>query len=133
MIKSLIFNRPWNESPEGKFYTDATLSGDLNNQSFSTVQTQAQPLPVTLASAATITPPTKLTFVTGTTQVANVTPPNPAAYCEVSLCFTDGSPGAFLTNGAAYPIKTAYQPIQNRPIDLCWDPSSKFWWAKAVV
>lgn len=112
---------------------DQVTSGDLLNQNFSTFQSQAQPLPVTIASAATITPTTKLTFLTGTTQVANITPPNPAAYCEVTLCFTNGSPGAFLTNGAAYPIKVAYQPITLRPIDLCWDPSSKFWWPKAVV
>lgn len=112
---------------------DQVTSGDLLNQSFSTVQTQAQPLPVTLASAATITPTTKLTFVTGTTQVANIVPPNPAAYCEVTLCFVTSSPGAFLTNGTAYPIEVAYQPIINRPIDLCWDPSSKLWWVKAVI
>ena len=105
---------------------------DLYTQNFSTIQTNEQPLPNTIASAATITPGQKLTFLTGTTQVANIVPPS-TGYCEVTLCFTNGSPGAFLTNGSAYPIKTAYTPIQNRPIDLCWDPSSKFWWVKAVV
>lgn len=108
------------------------VSGDLLFNNFDTVQSKQQPLPVTLASATTITPTTKLTFVTGTTQVANVTPPT-TGYCEVTLCFTNAAPGAFLTNGSAYPIKTAYQPIQNRPIDLCWDPSSNYWWVKAVV
>lgn len=105
---------------------------DLVTQNFGTIQTNMQPLPNTIAAAATISPVAKLTFLTGTTQVANITPPS-TGYCEVTLCFTNGSPGAFLTNGTAYPIKTAYQPIQNRPIDLCWDPSSKFWWVKAVV
>lgn len=109
------------------------ISGDLYTQNFSTVQTEQQPKPVTLAAAATLTPTTKLTFVTGTTQVANITPPDSKAYCELTLCFTNGAPGAFLTNGTAYPIKTAYQPIQNRPVDLCWDPVSVFWWVKAVV
>jgi hypothetical protein len=112
---------------------DATLSGDLLSQNYSTVQSQAQPLPNTAAAAATVTPTQKLSFLSGQTQVANITPPNPAAYCEITLCFTHAAPGAFLTNGATYPIKTAYQPIQNRPIDLCWDPSSKYWWVKAVV
>lgn len=100
---------------------------------FYSAQSEAQPKPNTVASAATLTPLQKLTFVTGTVQVANVVPPNPGGYCEVTLCFTNAAPGAFLTNGTQYPIKTAYQPIQNRPIDLCWDPSSEYWWVKAVV
>lgn len=110
-----------------------SISGDLYTQNFSTVQTQQQQLPNTIAAAATITPIGKLTFITGTTQVANITPPNADAYCEVTLCFTNSGPGAFLTNGTGYPIKVAYQPIQNRPIDLCWDPVSNYWWPKAVV
>jgi hypothetical protein len=105
---------------------------DLLSQNFATAQSSAQPLPVTLASATTIVPTTKLAFVTGTVQVANITPPT-SGYCEVTLCFTNAAPGLFLTNGTANPIKTAYQPIQDRPVDLCWDPSSEFWWVKAVV
>lgn len=106
---------------------------ELNFQNFSTIQGPTQPKPVTMAAAATVTPTTQLTFLTGTTQVANITPPVPEAYCQITLCFTNGAPGAFLTNGTAYAIKTAYQPIQNRPITLHWDPVSKFWWVAAVV
>lgn len=102
---------------------------DLNFQNFSTVQSDKQPLPPTMAAAATIAPTTKLTFLTGQTQVATITPPV-TGYCELTLCFTDAAPGAFLTTGN---IKTAYQPIQNRPIDLCYDKSSNKWWVKAVV
>lgn len=104
-----------------------------NYQDMSTVQSRLQQPPVTLASAATIAPTTKLTFVTDQVQVANITPLDSGAYQEVTLCFTHAAPGAFLTNGTAHPIKTAYQPIQNRPVDLCWDPLSNFWWVKAVV
>lgn len=110
-----------------------SVANSLNYQQYSTVQDEQQQPPYTIAAAATITPLGKLTFLTGTTQVANITPPTPSAYCEVTLCFTNGAPGAFLTNGTTYPIKTAYQPIQNRPIDLCWDPVSVFWWVKSVV
>jgi hypothetical protein len=110
-----------------------SVSGDLTLANFGTAQSNKQPLPNTVASAAALVPVTKLTFVTGTVQVSDITPPSVDAYCEVTLCFTNVAPGAFLTNGASFPIKTAYQPIQNRPIDLCWDPSSKFWWVKAVV
>lgn len=105
---------------------------DLNHQDFDVAQSDQQPNPVTVASAATIVPTTRLTFVTAQVQVANITPPT-SGYCEVVLCFTHAAPGAFLTNGADNPIKTAYQPIQNRPITLHWDPASQFWWVEAVV
>lgn len=108
------------------------VSVDLLFNNFQTVQSSQEPFPVTVASATTLTPTTKLTFVTGTVTVANIVPPT-TGYAEVTLCFTNASPGVFLTSGTTYPIKTAYQPIQNRPIDLCWDPISKFWWVKAVV
>ena len=102
---------------------------DLLAQNLSTVQTDKQPTPVTMASAATIAPTTKLTFLTGTVQLATITPPT-TGYCEITLCFTNAAPGLFLTTGN---IQIAYQPIQNRPIDLCYDPSSAKWWVKAVV
>lgn len=105
------------------------VSLDLLYQNLSTVQSDKQPLPPTIAAAATIVPTTKLTFLTGTTQVATITPPS-TGYHELTLCFTDGSPGLFLTSGN---LKTAYQPVQNRPIDLCYDPSSNKYWVKAVV
>lgn len=102
---------------------------DLLFQNLSTAQNNKQPLPPTIAAAATIAPTTKATFLTGTTQVATITPPV-TGYCELTLIFTDANPGAFLTTGN---IKTAYTPIQNRPIDVCFDPSSNKWWVKAVV
>lgn len=107
-------------------------SKDLNHQDFGVVQSDKQPLPVTMAAALTITPTTRLTFLSGATQVANIVPPT-TGYCSVVLCFTTAQPGAMLTNGALYPIKTAYQPITERPITLHWDPSSKYWWVEAVA
>lgn len=102
---------------------------DLTFQDLSTVQDDKNKLPNTIASAATITPVHKLTFITGTVTIATVTPPT-TGYCELTLCFTNASPGVFLTTGN---LQIAYQPIQNRPIDICYDPSSKKWWVKAVV
>lgn len=119
-------HRILSETPHGVY------ESDLLAQNLSTYQSGLQPLPPTMAAAATIAPTTKCTFLTGTTQVANITPYT-SGYQEITLIFTDGSPGAFLTNGTTNPIKTAYQPVQNRPIDLCWDPSSNQWWVKAVV
>lgn len=102
---------------------------DLLFQQLSTVQSDKQPNSPTMASAAAISPQTKFTFLTGTVQLANITPPT-SGYCELTLCFTNGAPGAFLTTGN---IQIAYQPVQNRPIDLCYDPVSAKWWVKAVV
>jgi hypothetical protein len=100
---------------------------DLYAQNFSSFQTNQQPLPPTIASAATIAPITRLTFITGTTQVATITPPM-TGHHELVLIFTNGSPGALLTSGN---IKTALQPIQNLPIVLQWDPVTALYWGCA--
>src|SRR5690348_11542349 len=101
-----------------------SVSADLTYQNFSTVQDNQQPFPATIAAAATITPTGFLTFVTGTTQVANITPPT-TGQAMIALCFTNGSPGAFLTTGN---IKSAYTPIQNRIVFLVYDPVTALWW-----
>lgn len=102
---------------------------DLNFQDFSTVQSEQQPKPVTVASAATIVPLTKLTFVTGTVQVANITPPV-TGYHELAFIFTNGAPGALLTTGN---IQAAYTPIQNQAFVLYWDPSTRKYWRPAMT
>lgn len=102
---------------------------DLLHQNFATVQSDKQPKPATIESAATIAPSTKFSFVTGTVTIATITPPT-SGYCEITLCFITASPGVFLTTGN---IQIAYQPIINRPIDLCYDPVGGKWWVKAVV
>lgn len=101
---------------------------DLLFQDFSTVQSDKGKLPPTIAAAATIAPITKFTFVTGTTQVATITPPV-SGYHEITLCFTNGSPGAFLTTGN---VQRAAAPGQNIPITLHYDPSTKKYWAGPV-
>src|SRR5689334_13681349 len=74
------------------------MADDLNFQNLSTVQNQGQLMPVTLASATTIAPKTFLTFVTGTTDVATVTPPVTGTHALV-MQFTDSAPGDILTTG----------------------------------
>jgi len=109
------------------------VAGTLNSADFGVVHSATQPKPVTLASALTLTPTARFAFVADQVQVANIVPPTVGAYCEVVLCFTHAAPGAMLTNGSLYPIKVAYQPIQNRPILMCYDPVSNYWWPAAVV
>ena len=101
---------------------------DLLHQNFDTVQSNKQPSPVTLASAATIAPTTRLTFVTGTVQVATITPPV-TGYHELVLIFTHANPGALLTSGN---IKTAYTPRQNESFSLHYNPIDGDYWTEAV-
>jgi hypothetical protein len=105
------------------------VSPDLNFQDFSSPQSRLQPKPKTIASAATIAPTTKLTFVTGTVQVATVTPPQ-EGYHELVFIFTNASPGALLTTGN---IHAAYTPIQNQAFVLYYDPSTAKYWRPAVT
>jgi hypothetical protein len=102
---------------------------DLLHQNFGAVQSDKQPSPVTMASAATIAPTTRLTFVTGTVQVATITPPV-TGYHELVFIFTDANPGALVTTGN---IHTAYTPIQNQAFSLHYDPSTGKYWREAVT
>lgn len=102
---------------------------DLLHQNLSSPQSDQQPKPVTLASAATIAPTTKLTFVTGTVQVATITAPV-TGYHELVFIFTDAAPGALLTSGN---IHSAYTPIQNQAFTLYYDPSTAKYWRPAVT
>lgn len=98
-------------------------------QNFSTVQSFQQPQPVTIASAATVAPTGFLTFLTGTTQLATITPPVTGTHM-LALCFTNASPGAFLTTGN---IHDAYTPVQNRPVFVVFDPVTAKYWVMTVV
>src|SRR6266850_6925956 len=97
---------------------------DLLFQQLSTVQSNEQPTPPTIASAATIAPQTFLTFVTGTVQVATITPPVTGMHLLL-LIFTNASPGATLTTGN---IKNAVQPIQNLIVFCVYDPVTALYW-----
>jgi hypothetical protein len=101
---------------------------DLLYQNLTVAQSNKQPVSPTIASAATIAPTTRMTFVTGTVQLQTITPPT-TGYCEIVLVFTNGAPGLFLTTGN---IKTALTPIQNRPVVLYYDPPSAKWWVGAL-
>jgi hypothetical protein len=87
-------------------------------------QSLQQPTPPTIASAATITPVHRLTFITGTVQVATINPPIEGHH-ELVLIFTNASPGALLTSGN---IKTGTAPAQNIPVLAIYDPTTKLYW-----
>lgn len=97
----------------------------LNFQNFSSVGDKQTESPRTQASAATITPTGFLTFLTGTTQVANITPPIEGGHTLIALVFTDANPGAFLNSGN---IESTKDPAQNELILAVWDPISSQWY-----
>lgn len=102
---------------------------DLQHQDLNVAQSNKQQFPPTIASAATIAPTTRFSFISGTAQLQNITPPS-SGYHELVLCFITASPGLFLTTGN---IQIAYQPIINRPITLHYDPAGGKYWVAAVV
>ena len=72
------------------------MSSDLLFQNISTVQSNKQPLPVTVTAAATIAPTTFITKVTGNTAIATITPPVAGTHM---LCIVPGTTTGFTTGG----------------------------------
>jgi hypothetical protein len=97
---------------------------DLAFEQFSTVQSNLQPTNPTIASAATIAPTTLITYLTGTVQLATITPPVSGTHMLV-LIFTNGAPGALLTTGN---IKRAVTPVTNVPVLMFYDTISALYW-----
>lgn len=101
---------------------------------FYTAQSEQQPAPTTVASAATLTPTQKFTRVTGTTEITRIIPPNEGGYCEITLVFTSAYANALNTGGSGVgAIAVAYTSVADRPIDLCYDPRTTLWYPKAVA
>lgn len=87
-------------------------------QDFSTVQSALQPKPVTIASTTTVAPRGFLTFISGTTAIATVTPPIAGAHM-LCFVFTTTTPVAFTTTGN---IKAVVTPTTNLPCFLVYNP-----------
>jgi len=92
---------------------------DLLHANFSTVQSNLQPHPVTVAGAATVAPSTFITFVTGTIAIATITPPVTGQHMLIMI-HTDSSPATYLTTGN---VLTAVVPTQNLPSFFFYDPA----------
>ena len=104
---------------------------DLNFQDISTVHSQLQPKPVTIASAATVSPSTFVTFISGTVAIATVTPPVSGAHLLVFI-FTTTTPTAFTTTGGN--IKNVTTPKQNSICFLVWNPiENKYYTGSATI
>jgi len=94
---------------------------DANFQDLSTVQSDKQPTPPTVASAATIAPVHGLTIVSGTVAIADITPPA-TGFHMLAIVHNNASPATYLTSGN---ILNAVIPTQNVPCLFWYDPSQK--------
>lgn len=102
---------------------------DVSFQQLSTVQSNLQPVPPTIPSAVTISPYTRLTFVTGQISIATINPFT-TGFHEIVLIFTNAAPVAFTPSSSSGNIKTAFQPVTNVPVICMYDPSTQLWWIK---
>jgi hypothetical protein len=102
-------------------------SRDLLFQNLSTVQSEQQPTPTTIASAASIAPNTFMTLVTGTVDVATFVPPIAGQHMLV-VVFTNASPGDILTTGNVLVGTTTV--VQNVPVLLFWNPIAQKYYVK---
>lgn len=106
---------------------------DLLFQNLSTVQSDKNDQPNTIASAATITPERKFTRITGTVSITKITPPT-TGYCELTFIFTSAYATAFNTGGSgAGAIHAAYTSVADRPITLYYDPRTTLWYVGTVA
>lgn len=96
-------------------------------QNFSSVQSNLQPMPVTIASTTTIAPTTRMTLVTGTIDITTVTP-YVTGHHELVLVFTDATPGDLLTTGNILVGSTTI--TQNVPVLLEYEPAQAKYYLK---
>lgn len=101
------------------------VSNDENAQQLSTVQTAPMLLPATIASTTTIAPTTFLSFISGTINIATITPPVGGSVM-LAVVFTNASPGQFTTAGNISVGSTTL--VQNRLNLMVYDPSSTKWY-----
>lgn len=100
---------------------------DLLFQNLSTVQSDQQPPPKTIASASSLGSAieTFISIITGTTAIATITPPVSGQHMIV-LIFTNANPGGVTTGGN---INGAVDPAQYAPVLLFYDPITELYYA----
>ncbi len=103
-------------------------SQDLSYNALLPVQGSQGPLPVTIASAAAISPKTGLTTISGTTPVTTIVPPI-TGFHVLWFRWTTGTANGFNTGGN---IAIAYTTVTNRPVALVYDPITALYYPMAV-
>lgn len=91
---------------------------DLLHQNFCSHQSNEQPGPVTQASATTLAPTTLITFLSGTTSIATITPPVTGQHRVVLIATVTTL--ATVTTGN---IALATTLVANKALELFYDPN----------
>ncbi len=92
---------------------------DLDHQNLSTVQSNLQPGPVTVTAAASISPTTFLTLLSGTTAIATIVPPVTGTHMIAVVAAT--TTAAFTTSGNIVGATTA---TTTAPLLFIYNPLS---------
>lgn len=95
-------------------------SNDLISAQLNNGQSGVMPKPNTIVAAATIAPTSLVTFVSGTTNIATITPPADGQHFLI-LIPTNATPPSLLTTGNILVSTTTL--VQNRPILVVYDPN----------
>lgn len=110
------------------------MSDDLNFQNISTVQNKLQPKPVTFTAAATIAPTTFLSFIEGTTALAQITPPVTGAHMLAIVATSTNWLGAVTSGNIIVASITTGTTWANRVNFFVYDPlTAKYYPSYAVL
>ena len=96
------------------------MANDAQFQNISTVQSNQQPTPPTVTAAATITPTTFITVLTGNTAVGTINPPVTGQHM---LCIVPGTTTGFTTGGN---IVGGTTTVSGRAYLFCYNPIGDF-------
>ena len=100
---------------------------DADFQQISTVQNNQMLPPRTIASTTTIAPSTYITMLSGTIDVATITPPVTGSH-QLVIIPTDASPGDLLTTGNVLIGTTTL--ATNVPVILLYNPLTAKYYVK---
>ena len=107
---------------------------DLLFQNFLPAQSNQQPAPVTFTAAATIAPTTYLSYITGTTALATITPPLSGTHTLAVIAKTTNWAGAVTTGNILVASITNGTTWLNKVSFFTYDPATaKYMPAYAVT
>ena len=106
---------------------------DLNAQQLSSVQSNLSPAPVTLTAAATIAPSTYLTYISGTTALATITPFVSGQHSIVIVAKTTNWAGCLTTGNIAFASITNGTTWANKANLFVYDPAAAKYYPQYAV
>ncbi len=91
------------------------------------IQNELTQKPRTIASAASISPTTRFTYITGTTPVQTIVPPLPGQYHELIFNFETAHANSFAAGGNIN-LLGPVTSVGQRPLLGCFNPIDNLWY-----